>query len=356
MTEHEKYMHQCIIIAEKGLGNVAPNPMVGCVIVHEGKTIGEGYHQKCGEAHAEVNAIESIQNKELLKESSLYVNLEPCSHHGKTPPCVDLIIQYKIPNVIIGCKDSNPRVSGKGIQKLIDAGCNVQVGILEKESRELNRRFFTFHERKRPYILLKWAQTKDGFISSKFRIQSAKLEERLKNYTIDWISNETSRKLVHKWRSEEQGIMVGTNTVLLDNPRLTVREWQGKNPTRIIIDKWLRIPSHYYVYDKTVPTIAFTSIKKGSENNLEFIMIDFERDVIKQVLDELYNREIQSIMVEGGEQIINTFIRNNLWDEARVLIANKEFGKGINAPDISGKNVIFKENIDGDELLIYRNN
>jgi len=353
---HETYMQQCLQLAVKGLGHVAPNPMVGCVIVCDGKIIGEGYHQKYGEGHAEVNAINSVADKALLKRAVLYVNLEPCTHQGKTPPCANLIMEYGMPQVVIGSVDANPLVSGGGIRKLTDSGCNVTTGVMEKECRELNRRFFAFYEKKRPYILLKWAQTKDGYISSKFRVQSSELEEKLKNYTIDWISNETSRKLVHRWRSEEQAIMVGTNTVLLDNPRLTVRDWEGNNPVRIIIDKWLRVPVHYHVYDKTVSTIVFTGVEKESESNLEFVLVDFDKDVIKQILEKLYQRQIQSIMVEGGEQILNTFIQDNLWDEARVLIADRKFGVGINAPDISGKNVTSRENIGGDELLVYRNN
>jgi diaminohydroxyphosphoribosylaminopyrimidine deaminase/5-amino-6-(5-phosphoribosylamino)uracil reductase len=356
MNTHEKYMQQCLDLAVKGLGNVAPNPMVGCVIVYEDKVIGEGYHQKYGEAHAEVNAINSVADQSLLEKSTLYVNLEPCSHHGKTPPCVDLIMERKVPSVVIGCSDPNPLVAGNGIEKLRSAGCKVESGILKKECERINKRFFTYHTKLRPYIVLKWAQTKDGFISSKFRVHSPKLEERVKNYSIDWISNETSRKLVHKWRSEEQAIMIGTNTALLDNPRLTAREWKGKNPVRVIIDKWLRIPIHYHIYDGLNPTIVFTGIKKESINNIDYALIDFDSDVLAQVMLYLYKKEILSVMVEGGEQIINTFIANNLWDEARVLIADKNFGKGIKAPDISGKNVISREDVDGDQLLLYENN
>lgn len=362
MAEHQKHMQRCLELAEKGFGHVAPNPMVGAVVVHNGQVIGEGSHQKYGEAHAEANAINSVSNPDLLKESTLYVNLEPCSHHGKTPPCVNLIIEKKIPHVVIGSVDPNPYVSGKGIDKLKISGCTVEVGVLEEQSKALNKRFYTFHEKKRPYVILKWAQTQDGYISSKFRIQSPssgqgalKIEEKLKSHNIEWISNETSRKLAHRWRSEEQGIMVGTNTVLLDNPRLTVRDYEGKNPIRIIIDKWLRVPKHYHIYDKAAPTIIFNESENKVEDNISLVKISFENDIVDQILQELYNRNIQSVMIEGGELLFNTFMQKNKWDEARVLIANKEFGKGVKAPDISGKNVSSQQNIAGDQLLVYEN-
>lgn len=339
-------MKRCLDLAVKGLGSVAPNPMVGCVIVCDGIIIGEGFHQKYGEAHAEVNAINSVENKELLKNSTLYVNLEPCCHFGKTPPCANLIIEYKIPNVVIGNIDTNSLVAGTGIKKLQESGINVQVGILEDECKKLNKRFFTYHEKKRPYIILKWAQSADGFID-------IKRNEENKGVPIQ-ISNSDSKKLLHLWRSQEQSIMIGTNTALLDNPRLTVRDVVGKNPLRITVDKWLRIPKHYYLFDKSTPTLIFTAVDEAPQKNLEFVKIDFEQAVIPQVLNELYKRNIQSIIVEGGEQLLNSFIDANLWDAARVFIADKKLIKGVNAPVLNASPVV-RENISGDKLLFYLN-
>ena len=346
MNFNERYMQECIELAQQGLGNVAPNPMVGCVIVYEDRIIGRGYHKKYGEAHAEVNAIESVTDKSVLHKSTLYVNLEPCSHQGKTPPCNELIIQHRIPYIVIGCVDPNEMVKGKGIEKIVKAGSDVKLGILEDACKDLNKRFFTYQEKKRPYIILKWAQTIDGFIDIK------RNEENIGKPTQ--ISNEASRKLLHKWRSEEQAIMVGTNTALMDNPKLTVREWQGKNPIRIVLDKWLRIPANYHLFDKSTPTIVFTNAEKYSEENLEYLKIDFEKNIPEQILQELYNKEIQSIIIEGGEQLLKAFIQNNLWDEARIFIANKKFGNGVCAPEFSGS-ILEKENIAGDELITYKN-
>ncbi len=344
MSNHETYMKRCLDLAVKGLGQVAPNPMVGCVIGCDGEIIGEGYHEQYGQAHAEVNAINAVQNKELLKRSTLYVNLEPCSHFGKTPPCADLIVEHKIPNVVIGAIDTNSLVSGKGIEKLAKAGIDVKVGILEEECKQLNKRFYTYHEKKRPYVILKWAQTADGFID-------AKRNEENTSKPIQ-ISNSDSKKLLHLWRSQEQAIMIGTNTALLDNPQLTVREVKGKNPLRITVDKWLRIPKQFNLFDKSTPTLIFTSVNEPSQNNLEFVKIDFEKAVIPQVLEELYKRNIQSLIIEGGENILNSFIDAGLWDSARVFISEKTLGKGVNAPVMKQQPVI-KENISGDKLLFY---
>jgi len=342
------YMQRCIELARNGLGNVAPNPMVGCVIVSNGKIIGEGYHRKYGEAHAEVNAISSVKDKENLKTATLYVNLEPCCYHGKTPPCTDLIIRHKIPKVVIGCTDPAPKVSGKGIEQLKGAGCKVTHGILERECKELNRRFFTFNEKKRPYIMLKWAQTMDGFIAqqppsnSPARAGGELLHtrpptlfgERAEAQNSNRISNELSHTLVHKWRSEEQAIMVGTNTAHIDNPQLDVREWSGKDPLRIVLDKTLRLSKGLYLFDRSIPTIVFTSCKIKSEKNLEYVNIDFKKNIIPQILEELYRREIQSIIIEGGTQLLHSFIKNEMWDEMRIFIGNKKFGNGINAPEL----------------------
>lgn len=344
MNTQEAYMLRCIQLAKQGFGNVAPNPLVGSVIVYEQNIIGEGYHQQYGQAHAEVNAVNAVENKELLSKSTLYVNLEPCSHYGKTPPCTDLIIKYRIPNVVIGSLDFNSIVNGRGIEKLVKAGINVTVGVLEEECKELNKRFFTFHQKKRPYIILKWAQTADEFIDAKRHSGSA--EKALQ------ISNAESRKLLHQWRSEEQAIMVGTNTALLDNPQLTVREYKGRNPLRICIDKWLRIPEQYYLFDRSTPTLIFTAIEKNSEINLEFVKINFELPVIPQIMNELFIRNVQSIIIEGGEQLLTAFIESGIWDEARVFIADKIIGKGVKAPQLK---IVPKseENINGDRLLVF---
>lgn len=337
-------MQQCLLLASKGFGKVAPNPMVGSVIVCDGKIIGEGFHQRFGQAHAEVNAISAVENKELLLKSTLYVNLEPCSHYGKTPPCADLIIEHNIPNVVIGCRDVNSVVNGRGFEKLINAGVNVMEDVLKDECKKLNKRFFTFHEKKRPYIILKWAQTSDGFID-------AKRDEQNPGKALQ-ISNAESRKLLHRWRSQEHAIMVGTNTALLDNPQLTVREWQGENPLRITIDKWLRIPKQYHLFDKSTPTLIFTALEEPSVNNLEFVKIDFDKAIIPQVLEELYKHTIQSLLVEGGEQLLNSFIEIDMWDEARVFVSDKKIEKGVKAP-VLNTNAISKEDINGDKLLTF---
>ncbi len=343
MNSHDDYMQQCIVLAKKGFGNVAPNPMVGCVIVHNNTIIGEGYHQKYGEAHAEVNAIHSVKDKSLLKNATLYVNLEPCSHFGKTPPCADLIIENKIPYVVIGNIDSNSKVCGQGIAKLVKAGIDVKTGILEDECKKLNKRFFTYHEKKRPYIILKWAQTADGFIDAE------RTQEEQKPLQI---SNDASKKRSHQWRSEEQAIMVGKNTALLDNPKLTARNDNSKNPLRIVTDKNLSIPADFSLLDKSTPTLVFTSIQKQSEINLEYIRINFDERIIPQILNELYKRNIQSFIVEGGYNVLKSFITENYWDEARVFISDKRINNGVNAPEINGK-IISKEQIENDTLLWY---
>lgn len=324
MNTDSTYMKRCLQLAELGRGKAAPNPMVGSVIVHEGKIIGEGYHEKCGEAHAEVNAVNSVKDKNLLPQSTLYVNLEPCAHHGKTPPCSDLIVHHKIKRVVVGCIDSFSKVAGKGIEKMRNAGIEVAVGVLEKESRELNKRFFTFHEKKRPYIILKWAQTLDGFIDL--------AQEKKQQQRGLWITNHLSKKYVHKWRTEEMAIMVGTNTALIDNPQLNVREWQGRNPVRVVFDRSFRLPEESYLYDGTQPTMVFTEQELEPKDNLEFIQIDFQKDGILEAMKVLHERNILSVIVEGGEMLLNDFIAKNLWDETRLFIGNRYFGSGIKAP------------------------
>jgi len=344
--KEEIYIKRCIELAEKGLGYTAPNPLVGCVIVHDDKIIGEGYHHEYGGPHAEVNAIDSVRDKELLKSSVLYVNLEPCSHFGKTPPCADLIIKMQIPEVMIGTEDANIIVKGNGIKKLSDAGIKVKSGVLESLCLELNKRFFTFHQKKRPYVILKWATTCDGFIDMERK--NGEIPR------IKWITDEITRPLVHKWRSEEQSIMAGTNTILLDNPQLTTRFWRGKNPIRIVLDQKLRLPETLHVFDGNVKTIVFTGIPKENKNNIEYITINFSKNIIQQICDELYLRNIQSVIIEGGTILLQTFIDSGIWDEARVFTGSIEFGKGVKAPVLSA-NVNEEIRFEKDVLRIYKN-
>lgn len=341
---HEIFMHRCLDLALLGMGEVAPNPMVGCVIVHNGLIIGEGYHQKYGQAHAEVNAIRAVKNPELLSQSTLYVSLEPCAHFGKTPPCSDLIIESRIPHVVIGTIDPFAKVAGKGIERMQKAGIKVEVSILEQECRELNRRFFTFHEKKRPYILLKWAQTLDGFIDT----------DRTETQHPTWITNALSKRLVHKQRSEESAILIGTNTALFDNPALTVREWTGNQPVRMVLDRKGRLNKELVVFDGKSPTWVFTGLSGKKLENLEYINLDFSQDVIPQLLTELYNREILSVIVEGGSILLSSFIKEGLWDEAFVYTGNQFFGSGIQAPHIFGQVIAF-EQLDECKLHILRN-
>jgi diaminohydroxyphosphoribosylaminopyrimidine deaminase / 5-amino-6-(5-phosphoribosylamino)uracil reductase len=328
-------MQRCIQLAALGAGFVAPNPMVGAVLVYKDRIIGEGYHQQYGGPHAEVNCINSVSadNQQYIHLSTLYVSLEPCSHFGKTPPCTNLIIENKIPEVIIGCMDSFAEVSGSGIAKLKEAGIKVIVGILEKECLELNKRFFTFHRQKRPYVILKWAQSSDGKIGASLNLpinretlESAEVRRLL-------ISNEYSNRLVHKWRSEEAAILVGTNTALLDDPALTTRYWQGPNPVRLVIDKELRLPKHLQLFDGSDKTIVFNHIKEADEGSIHYRQLDKQGDFLNQLLSSLYQMELQSVMVEGGAKLLQSFIDDGLWDEARV-ISNPVLivGDGLGAP------------------------
>jgi diaminohydroxyphosphoribosylaminopyrimidine deaminase/5-amino-6-(5-phosphoribosylamino)uracil reductase len=342
---HEKYIQRCIQLAKNGFGTTYPNPMVGSVIVYEDRIIGEGWHTKSGEPHAEVNAINSVKDKELLKKATIYVSLEPCSHFGKTPPCSDLIIKNKIPKVVVGTVDPNIKVAGNGIKKLIEAGIKVTVGILENECHELNKRFFTFHQKKRPYVILKWAESQDGFISPKIRAEQKPV----------WITNAYSRQLVHKWRSEEQAILVGTQTVIDDNPKLDVRDWTGTKPIRIVLNQNSRISNESHVFDNQIKTIVFTkTIPNIAKENLIFELLDFEKDIANQVVDRLHKHEIQSVIIEGGLQTLQTFIAAALWDEARVFKGNIFLKEGTKAPTIS-ESYLKKQTIGQDELLIFRN-
>ncbi len=337
-------MSRCIELARLGAGSVAPNPMVGCVIVCQEKIIGEGFHQKYGEAHAEVNAIHAVSQPELLKESTLYVSLEPCAHFGLTPPCSDLIVEKQIPKVVIGTIDPFSEVAGKGIEKLRKAGIEVEVGILEKECRELNKRFFTFHEKKRPFVILKWAQTLDGFID---------IDRNRENFgQPTWITGDLALRLVHKIRSEEGAVLVGTNTAEKDNPSLTVRHWAGNNPVRVVLDKNLRLSPALNLFDETSKTLVFNEKKNETNNKTEWIKIDFEREIPAQILEALYHLKIISVIVEGGKQLLESFIRQNLWDEAHVFIGNKFFYNGISAPKIQGK-ISKSELLENDWLKVF---
>lgn len=346
-SSHEQYMYRCLELAKLGFGETAPNPMVGSIVVNHQKIIGEGYHHKFGEAHAEVNAINAVKDKSLLSESTLYVNLEPCSHFGKTPPCSDLIIQHKIPRVVIANVDPNRLVKGKGIEKLKNAGIEVTTDILKAEGEELNKRFFMFHRKSRPYIILKWAQTEDGFLDI----------ERTpgKPQSPTWITSEEARMLVHKWRSEEQSIMVGTNTAFLDNPKLNVRDWVGKHPTRILIDRQLRLPQNLNLFDGSIPTLVFThrEVEEDENPKVQFITIPFDEYLPEHMLGELFRRQIQSLIVEGGAKLINSFTEALLWDEARVFTGNKFFGSGVIAPKL-GVAPVATENWRDFKLEVFR--
>ncbi|MGY5848480.1 bifunctional diaminohydroxyphosphoribosylaminopyrimidine deaminase/5-amino-6-(5-phosphoribosylamino)uracil reductase RibD [Salegentibacter sp. HM20] len=342
MKIHEKYIKRCIELAQNGLGHTYPNPMVGSVIVHNNQIIGEGWHQQAGLPHAEVNAINSVKNKALLTQATIYVSLEPCSHYGKTPPCSDLIIAKGIKKVVIGTVDPFAEVQGRGIKKLLDAGCEVQVGILEKQCQDLNKRFFCFHQKKRPYIILKWAQSSDGFLAPEFQGKREPV----------WITNSYSKQLVHKWRSEEKAILVGTNTAIADNPQLNTRLWAGNHPVRLVLDRQGRIPKDSALFDQSVPTIVFSSAQKQNLKNLKFEVLEFNRDVAQQICEIAYKRGLQSLIVEGGAKTLQSFIDAGLWDEARIFTGKVQFKRGVSAPRISGELIEEKE-IAGDQLKIF---
>jgi len=325
--DHYLYMQRALDLAKLGWPNVAPNPMVGCVIVKDDKIVAEGYHQKYGEAHAEVNAIKNIGKDIQPGDCTLYVTLEPCSHFGKTPPCSDLIISKGFKKVVVCNSDPNPLVGGQGIEKLRNAGIEVITGVLEKEGWELNKRFFTFHEKKRPYIILKWAQTADGFIS-RYPVP----ENRSENI----ISSPEQMMESHKMRSEEMAIMVGKNTVLCDNPTLTTRLVKGKNPIRIFIDRKLEVPRDFNIYNNESKTIVFNELKNGSEDHIEYIVLDFTKNIPVQICSHLHQKNIQSLIIEGGTHLLNSFIEQNLYDKVKVFEnKNLKFGNGIKAPVIT---------------------
>lgn len=334
-SKDELFMHRALQLATLGKGFVSPNPLVGCVIVYGDEIVGEGWHQQYGGPHAEVNAINAVTDKSILRESTLYVNLEPCSHFGKTPPCVDLLIQHNLKKVVVANLDSNPLVAGTGVKKLREAGMEVVTGILADAGREMNKRFFTFMELRRPYIILKWAQTSDGFIARE-------------NYESKWISNEFSRQLVHKWRSEEDAILVGTRTAAHDNPSLTVREWTGRNPVRVVLDRFLKLNERLTVFDRKQKTICYNVMKHEEFANLSLTRVD-EESFIENVVADLWHKKIQSVIVEGGATTLNFFLQRKLWDESRIFKSHRAFHKGIAAPLPTGK-VTLRQSIDNDLL------
>ena len=338
-------MHRCLQLAKKGAGFTAPNPMVGAVLVHKNSIIGEGYHQRYGQAHAEVNCISSVVEKDrrFIPESTLYVSLEPCAHTGKTPPCADLIIANKIPQVIIACRDPFSEVNGRGIEKLQNAGVTVITGVLEQEALALNKRFITFYTGHRPYIILKWAQTANGRIGHD---AAGRLI----------ISNDYTNRLVHKWRSEEAAILVGTNTAMHDDPALTNRLWPGNNPVRLVVDRQLRLPSSLQLFDKKVKTIVFNTVKHEEEENLLYYQVTTDVNLVHQVVHALYHLKIQSVLVEGGAQLIRSFVDEGMWDEARIITNKNLFvNAGIPAPVLTGGKVMDSEQLMSDNIEYIMN-
>jgi diaminohydroxyphosphoribosylaminopyrimidine deaminase / 5-amino-6-(5-phosphoribosylamino)uracil reductase len=344
---HDKYMQRCIELASLGMGSVSPNPMVGAVIVCDGRIIGEGYHQKYGAPHAEVNAVNAVLSEypdahDRLKRSTIYVSLEPCVHFGKTPPCTDLIIREEIPHVVVGCRDPFSQVNGKGIEKLREAGIKITLGIMEKECLEINRRFFTRVQEQRPYIILKWAQTTDHYF--------APLAGQR------WITSDEARKLVHKWRSEEDAVLVGKRTALQDNPQLNIREWTGRDPVRVVVDRNLDLPDTLNIFDQTQSTIVFNARKTKTEGMIKYLEVEnFDHYLPQMMAYQLYIMDIQSMIVEGGAKTLELFIRAGLWDEARIFTGPQRWGEGIPAPVLETKPSRFLE-VGEDRLEIHYNN
>lgn len=345
--EDDLYMQRCLQLAANGLGRVSPNPLVGAVIVHNREIIGEGWHREYGGPHAEVNAITQAlerhpEAEDLLKKAVMYVSLEPCVHHGKTPPCTDLIIRHGIPEVVIGCRDPHEKVAGKGIEKLRAAGVRVKTGVLEAECRELNRRFITFQTERRPYVILKWAQTRNGYFAP---VGGSRY----------WITSPLSRRLVHRWRSEEDAVMVGFRTALLDDPELTVRDWSGKNPLRIVIDRDLSLPASLKLFDQTQRTVVFNAAKTDVDGVVQYLEVEnFNYYLPQFALYQLYLMDIQSVIIEGGAKTLEKFISSNLWDEARILTGAADLPAGIPAPRVYGRRT-GETQTGPDRLLVYRN-
>ncbi|RAK02606.1 diaminohydroxyphosphoribosylaminopyrimidine deaminase [Larkinella arboricola] len=336
-------MFRALELAKLGRGHVSPNPLVGCVIVYNGHIIGEGWHRQYGGPHAEVNAVRSVTDESLLPESTVYVTLEPCSHFGKTPPCADLLIEKKVKKVVVCNDDPNPLVAGKGLAKLRAAGIDVETGLLADQGRELNRRFFTFIEQKRPYLILKWAETADGFMApADFRPVP--------------ISGSLSRQLVHKWRTEEDAFLIGTNTARYDNPQLNVRLWSGRNPVRIVIDKQLTLPPSLHLFDGSQPTLVYSVVRPEAEmvGGVKYITLDPEADFLPQLLADLYQQKIQSVVVEGGAGVLESFLASGVWDEGKVFKSSTVLGNGLAAPVVRGR-LVHTERIGDDWLMTYRN-
>lgn len=338
--EEELPMNRVFELASLGRGQVSPNPMVGCVIVHNSTIIAEGYHARYGEAHAEAVAISRVADASVLRDCTLYVNLEPCSHFGKTPPCADLLVRHRVKKVVIANEDSNPLVKGTGIKKLQEAGIQVVTGVLAERGRDLNRRFFTFMEKQRPYIILKWAQTADGFIARE-------------DFSSRWISDAYSRQLVHKWRTEEDAILVGTHTAQLDNPQLNARDWSGKNPVRIVIDRNRKLPQDLHLFDGSSKTLCYNLLFHDEQPHTTWVKLNGE-NFLQELVSDLWKRNIQSVIVEGGASTLNAFIHSGLWDEARVFISPQTFGKGLPAPKLHAT-VRGVQQLKADCLEIYRN-
>lgn len=335
------YMRRALELARLGSGFTYPNPMVGCVVVHDGQIIGEGWHRQYGGPHAEVNAIAAVEDKSLLPKSRVYVTLEPCSHFGKTPPCADLLISSGVKDVVICNTDPNPLVAGRGIKKLFEAGAHVKVGVLEEEGLELNKRFFTFHAQKRPYILLKWAETADGYIAAA-------------DYRQEQISGKLAQRVVHKWRSEEQAIMIGSRTALYDNPRLNTRLWGGRSPLRVVIDKNLLLPGHLHLFDRRQPTVVYNHRKQEASENLDFVQLREQEPLLPQIMQDLHQRNVLSVMVEGGTFLLESLLQANLWDEAIVLKSrHKTLGSGIKAPSRIYGHLQRTQTLGPDQLLHY---
>jgi len=345
---HEFYIKRCLELAHLGIGNVSPNPMVGCVIVVNDKIIGEGYHRKYGEAHAEPNAVKNVFDRygndaeSLLQQATAYVNLEPCAHFGKTPPCADLFVKHKLKKVVIGNRDPFSGVDGKGIEKLKNAGIEVASGILEDECKYFNRRFFTRIQKQRPFIILKWAETANGYFATTDGHQK-------------WISGALAKRLAHQWRTEEDAILIGKQTAIMDNPRLTSREWPGKNPVRLVIDKNLQVPQGNHIFNTEAKTIIFNEVKTDVIGNIHYIqMEDMHFYLAQKIAFQLYLMDIQSVIIEGGANILNQFLDGNLWDEARVFTASNSWESGLRSPIINGH---LQEHIQvgSDKLSIYLN-
>lgn len=342
-------MHRCIQLAKLGKGQVAPNPLVGAVIVHSDQIIGEGYHRRFGEAHAEVNAVNSVKDKSKLSEATIYVSLEPCAHYGKTPPCADLLIHHNFKKVVIGCTDTFDQVSGKGVEKLRNAGIEVEIGVLEEECRELNKHFFTFHEKKRPFVFLKWAETTNGFIDSKNTNDTVSGSSTVG--TVTWISVQEMKSLVHKWRSEHVAILVGRKTIESDNPSLNVRELTGRNPIRIVIDSEAQLKSDYSIFNKAADTIIINSVRSEKKENVEYLKL--EKINPENILMALFEKGIQSVFIEGGATTLQSFIDSGLWDEACNIIGQESFENGTKAPIIERE--FTSELYFGDTLKFYKN-